>query len=255
MTERELAIDLNADLGEGAPDDEALLRIVTSCSIACGGHAGDPESMRRTLLAAREHGVVAGAHPSYPDREGFGRRSGLLTAGELREPLVRQLTALREIAEREAVPLAHVKPHGALYNDAAADSELADAVCDAVIAAAPGLALLGLPASRLEASARQRGMRYCREGFVDRAYTARGTLASRSEQGAVYADPARAAAQALSLALEGQVLAASGETVTIAVDTLCIHGDSPGAVDMALAVRAALRDAGVRLRAPGSSVG
>ena len=244
-------IDLNADLGEGAPDDAALLGIVTSCSVACGGHVGDSTSMRLTLIAAREHGVAAGAHPSYPDREGFGRRSGFLTAAELREPIVAQLAAFREIAEAEAVTLAHVKPHGALYNDAAIDAELADALCDALIAVAPDLALIGPPASRLAASARQRGMRYWREGFVDRAYTERGTLAPRSEPGAVYSDPARAAAQALSLALDGRAVAASGEAVAVEAETLCIHGDSPGAVRMALAVRTALSDAGVRLRAPG----
>lgn len=250
MTEGKSSIDLNADLGEGAPDDEALLGIVTSCSIACGGHAGDSTSMRRTLIAAREYGVAAGAHPSYPDREGFGRQSGFLAAGELPGPLVSQLVAIRGIAEQEGVTLAHVKPHGALYNDAAGDAGLADALCDVILEAAPGLALIGPPASQLEASARQRGMRYWREGFVDRAYTARGTLAPRSEPGAVYSDPARAAAQAQALALDGQAIAASGETVEVPVETLCIHGDSPGAVAMALAVRAALSDAGVHLRAP-----
>lgn len=244
-------IDLNADLGEGAPDDDALLGIVTSCSIACGGHAGDATSMRQTLIAARERGVAAGAHPSYPDREGFGRRGGFLSAAELSGTVVSQLAAIRGIAEEEAVKLAHVKPHGALYNDAAADAGLADALCDAVIAAAPDLALIGPPASQLEASARQRGLRYWREGFVDRAYTDRGTLAPRSEPGAVYSDPIRAAAQALSIARDGQAVAMSGKSVVVPAATLCIHGDSPGAVNMALAVRAALNDAGIRLLAPG----
>lgn len=244
-------IDLNADLGEGAPDDDALLGIVTSCSIACGGHAGDATSMRQTLIAARERGVAAGAHPSYPDREGFGRRGGFLSAAELSGTVVSQLAAIRGIAEEEAVKLAHMKPHGALYNDAAADAGLADALCDAVIAAAPDLALIGPPASQLEASARQRGLRYWREGFVDRAYTDRGTLAPRSEPGAVYSDPIRAAAQALSIARDGQAVAMSGKSVAVPAATLCIHGDSPGAVNMALAVRAALNDAGIRLLAPG----
>lgn len=251
MVDGKRDIDLNADLGEGAPDDEALLDIVTSCSVACGGHAGDSTSMRRTLSAAREHGVAAGAHPSYPDREGFGRRSGFLAAAELPESIVVQLAAIREIAEREAVVLAHVKPHGALYNDAAIDTELAEALCDALLTAVPDLALIGPPGSRLEASARQRGMRYWREGFVDRAYTVHGTLTPRSEPGAVYSDPDRAAAQALTLARDGQAIAANGEAVSVNAETLCIHGDSPGAVGMALAVRATLSDAGIRLRAPG----
>ena len=249
----EPAIDLNVDLGEGAPDDDALLDIVTSCNIACGGHAGDPRSMRRTLIAARERGVAAGAHPSYPDREGFGRQSGFLPATEVAGPVVRQLAALCAIAEQEGVVLTHVKPHGALYNDAAEDAELADALCEALAAVAPDLALTGPPASRLEASARQHGMRYWREGFVDRAYTARGTLVPRSEAGAVYSDPGRAAAQALLLAREGKAVAASGETVAVPAQTLCVHGDSPGAVGMARAVRTALSEAGVRLRAPGRS--
>ena len=244
-------IDLNADLGEGAADDRALLDIVTSCSIACGGHAGDATSMRQTLTVARERGVVAGAHPSYPDREGFGRRRGFLAAAVLAEPIAAQLAALRGIAEQEGVTLAHVKPHGALYSDAAVDAELADALCDMLLEVAPDLALIGPPASRLEASAQRRGMRYWREGFVDRAYTALGTLAPRSEPGAVFSDPARAVAQALSIVLKGTTVAASGERVDVQADTLCVHGDSPGAMALALAVRAALRDAGIELCAPG----
>ncbi len=242
-------IDLNADLGEGETTDDDLLGIVSSCNIACGGHAGDRSSMAVTLMAARDNGVVAGAHPSYPDRVGFGRRSGFTPAAELAPELVRQVSGLIDVAVEQGVELRHVKPHGALYNDAARDPELAAAVCHAVRRIGP-LALVGPPGSELERAAERAGIHYFAEGFVDRAYTADGALVPRSEPGSVYDEPAAAARQATAIATRGAVTAINGETVPLAVTTLCIHGDSPGAVASATAVVEALQSAGVTIRAP-----
>ena len=242
-------IDLNADLGEGGATDAALLDVVTSCNIACGGHAGDPASMARTVAAAIERGVVIGAHPSYPDREGFGRRSAYTPPTDLAPVIVQQIADLAAIAGASGAVLSHVKPHGALYNDAADDRALALAICDAVRAVDPEMRLVGLPASALEAAARDRGIGFAGEGFVDRAYRSDGRLVARSEPGAVYADPAAAAAQAVDIALHRSVRSATGEPVHLHVRTLCIHGDSPAAVASATAVRAALDAAGVVVRA------
>jgi len=242
-------IDLNADLGEGEATDAALLDVVTSCNIACGGHAGDPESMVRTVAAAIERGVVIGAHPSYPDREGFGRRSGHTPAEDMVQVIVQQVRELAAIAGASGRALSHVKPHGALYNDAADDRALALAICAAVRAVDPVLRLVGLPASALEVAARDAGLRFVGEGFVDRAYRSDGRLVARSEPGAVYADPGAAAAQAVDIALHRSVRSSTGEPVHLDVHTLCIHGDSPAAVASATAVRAALDAAGVIVRA------
>ena len=243
-------IDLNADLGEGEATDGELLRIVSSCNVACGGHAGDRDSMTATLEAARDNGVIVGAHPSYPDREGFGRRSGFTAAVDLPFALELQLSELLAIAGELGVTVRHVKPHGALYNDAAREPDLARAISATVHAMDPKLKLVGPPASELERAASAEGLHYVREGFVDRAYSADGALVPRSEPGSVYDDPREAAIQAASIAARGAVTAISGETVPLDVQTLCIHGDSPGAVASANAVVDALTSAGVRIAAP-----
>ncbi len=207
--------------------------------------------MAQTLAAARRNDVIAGAHPSYPDREGFGRRTGFTVAAELIPELCKQLEDITAVAQEVGVCLCHVKPHGALYNDAARDRDLAVAICDAVMATDPSLAVVGLPGSELAHAARSAGLRFIAEGFVDRAYTAKATLVPRSEPGSVYSDPAEAARQALEIATTGSVKAMTGETVPVDVETLCIHGDSPGAVASATAVVDALAAAGVRIAAPG----
>jgi UPF0271 protein len=205
--------------------------------------------MARTVAAAIERGVVIGAHPSYPDREGFGRRSAHTPPADMVPVLVQQVADLAAIAGASGAVLSHVKPHGALYNDAADDHALALAICDAACAVDPAMRLVGLPASALEAAARDRGIGFVGEGFVDRAYRSNGRLVARSEPGAVFADPAAAAAQAVDIALHRSVTASTGETVRLDVRTLCIHGDSPAAVASAVAVRAALDAAGVAVRA------
>ena len=243
------SLDLNADLGEGETTDLALLDVVTSCNVACGGHAGDSRSMRSTVLAAAQRAVAVGAHPGYPDREGFGRRSGFLPPNALRGPLRRQIGALVEIAAGLNVEVRHVKPHGALYNDAARDRELADAVCASLAGLDTSLLLVGPPASALEDAALDAGVGFVREGFVDRAYTTQGRLVPRNQPGAVLTGQAAVVAQALSIARESTVPGSDGEEIALEVDTLCIHGDTPGAVTLACAVRAALLAAGVRLQA------
>jgi len=230
-----LAIDLNADLGEGDACDAELLKIVSSCNVACGGHAGDAETMRKTVLSAMENDVSIGAHPSYPDREGFGRRSGYLAGEELLTSLTTQILALNSIVTEFGATLTHVKPHGALYNDAVNDRELADVIASAISAAAPGAAFVGLPNSELQNAAAEFDLVFVGEGFIDRAYQNDGQLVPRSEPGAVHKSLDLVIPQAVSLVGK--------------VDTLCIHGDTPGAAEAAAALRQELEKKGVEIRA------
>ena len=242
-------IDLNADLGEGDPHDQELLRIVSSANIACGGHAGDVDSMALTVQSAIANGVAVGAHPGYPDPDGFGRRSGFMKGDALYEALAEQVTALADIASQLGARLAHVKPHGALYNDAVYDRGLADIIAR-VTAEAPGeAAFVGMASTELEYAASRHGLRFIAEAFVDRAYEPDGTLVPRSEPGAVHEDLAVATTQAVRLADDGCVTARNGDEVKVRADTLCIHGDTPGAAEKARAVRDVLESHGVEIRA------
>ena len=242
-------VDLNADLGEGAPCDEELLRIVSSASIACGGHAGSDAIMARTVRSAIANGVSVGAHPGYPDRDGFGRESGFMRGAALYESLTAQVTALADIAAEHGARLDYVKPHGALYNDAIHDRELADIIAR-VTAESPGTpGLMGMADTELELAARRHDLVFIAEAFVDRAYEADGTLVSRKEPGAVHEDLNVATTQAVQLATRGRVVARNGDEIEVRADTLCIHGDSPGAAQTARAVRDVLESHGVRIRA------
>jgi UPF0271 protein len=246
------AIDLNADLGEAEGEeafarDEAILSFVTSCSVACGGHAGDGESMRRTLRAAKAAGVAAGAHPSYPDRENFGRKSLSLPMAALEETLEAQIGALFAAAAEEGVTLRHLKPHGALYNDAARDEALAALI--ARLAARHGLALYGQPDSAAEMAAAAEGVPFAAEGFADRAYDVAGRLVPRTEPGAVITDEAVQAAQAVALA-KGDPVATKHGTITVRARTLCLHSDTPGAAASAKRLRGAGEQAGLLVEAP-----
>lgn len=242
-------IDLNSDLGEGDPHDEELLKIVSSANIACGGHAGDVETMAQTVRSAIANGVAVGAHPGYPDREGFGRESGFMEGDALYESLTGQVTALADIAAQMGARLAHVKPHGALYNDAVRDRELADIIAR-VTAEAPGEpAFMGMADTELEFAARRHGLVFVAEAFVDRAYEHDGTLVSRKEPGAVHEDMAVATTQAVRLAEDGRTTARNGDEVSVRADSLCIHGDTPGAAEKARAVRDVLESHGVEIRA------
>lgn len=243
------SIDLNSDIGEGAPYDDELLQIISSANIACGGHAGDVEMMARTVRAAIANGVAVGAHPGYPDKANFGRESGFLRGDELYESLTEQVTALADIAAELGAKLTHVKPHGALYNDAVRDRGLADIIAR-VTAEAPGSpAFMGMANTELEAAAKRHGLAFLAEAFIDRAYEADGTLVSRKEPGAVHEDMNVATTQAVRLAESGEVTARNGDQIRLRADTLCIHGDTPGAAEKARAVRDVLEAHGIEIRA------
>jgi len=242
-------IDLNADLGEGDSNDEELLQIVSSCNVACGGHAGNADSMAATVCAAVVNGVCVGAHPGYPDRDGFGRVSGFLAGDALYESLTRQVTALADIAAQFGARLTHVKPHGALYNDAVADGDLADVIARAIAEAPGSPAFVGMANTELQLAAERHGLQFISEAFVDRAYEADGTLVSRSEPGAVHSDLTVVTTQAVGLAEAGRVTARNGDVIQVRADTLCIHGDTPGAAEAARAVRDVLESHGVEIRA------
>lgn len=234
-------IELNADIGEGC-DDARLMPFVDRVSIASGGHTGDATSMAAALRLARTHGVKVGAHPGYPDRAGFGRQPIAAAAAVIRAWVVEQIETLAEVAGREGMRLAHVKPHGALYNVAAQDAEVAGAIAAAVRSVDAGLLLVGLAGSQLIEAGRAAGLGVRNEAFVDRRYATRLRLVSRETSGALIHDPALAAEQALSLAKGEGVVAASGEWLEIRADTLCLHSDTPGAIALARAVHAALHD-------------
>lgn len=242
------SIDINADIGEGDPYDAELLSIVSSCNIACGGHAGDANSMRETVKAALDNGVVVGAHPSYPDREGFGRRSGFLHGINLQSSLELQINALQDVAAEQGGRVRHVKPHGALYNDAANDADLADMVAKAVLEAGRDVLLVGPPGSELQRAAERHGLGFLGEAFIDRAYLADGSLLPRTESGAVHESLEKILAQAVSLASRHSVTSIDDKRVTINADTLCVHGDTPGAAAAARAVRRELQQRGIEIR-------
>lgn len=245
------SICLNADIGElpgeaGRALDRAILKVVSRCSIACGGHAGDAESMAQTLQMAKEFGVLAGAHPSYPDREGFGRSRNNVSAAELAASLKDQVSELQRIAAATGAQVRHIKPHGALYNDAAKDAGLAGMV--AALCLETGIpVLLGPPASEMERAARASGLTYVAEGFADRAYEADLSLTPRNLPGAVFHDAESQSAQALSLVLRHEVTTRTGETIALHVQTLCLHGDTPGAAENAALLRAALEAQGIAI--------
>lgn len=251
MSERAtIEIDLNADLGEGGPLDAELMTVVTSCNIACGGHAGDAASMRTALKLAKTHGVSAGAHPSFPDRENFGRTAMDLSRPDLVAALKDQVSALQRIAGEEGVRLAHLKPHGALYNMAARDKGLADSVAEVAKMTLPQATLVGPPGSELERAAKDQGLGFAAEGFADRAYENDGALRARSEPGAVIHDPEKQSKQALQIATEQSVTTYQGKTLALPVQTICVHGDTPAAFDAAKAIRASFVSHGLTVCAP-----
>lgn len=250
-----IRIDLNADVGEsfgpwpmGA--DAALVPLVTSVNVACGFHAGDPLTIRRTVRLALDAGVAVGAHPGYPDLVGFGRREMDLAGDELEATVLYQVAALAGIVRAEGGRLAHVKPHGALYNRAAMDPSVAVPIARAVASLGPEIRLVGPPGSALLAAGMAAGLTCVAEGFADRAYEVDGRLRPRRLPGALVEDPGRAAAQAVSIARDSRVTAVDGTVIAIAVASLCIHGDTPGAVAIAVAVRRALETAAVEVRRP-----
>ena len=241
-------LDLNADLGEGAGADEALLEIVSSASIACGGHAGNATSMRAGLRAAAVRGVTVGAHPGFADREHFGRRRLLLPPEQLDEQVRSQVRTLVEIGEEEGVPVRYLKLHGALANMAAEEPAFAALAFAAVTGLVEGLAILALDNSAQVEVAETLGFAVIRESYADRAYLPNGLLVPRSEPGAVLHDPEAIAERAVRLAERGEIIAVDGTVIATEASSLCIHGDTPEAVAIARRVRDALEAAGVTIR-------
>ncbi|MDN3267500.1 5-oxoprolinase subunit PxpA [Streptomyces sp. MA15] len=248
------SIDLNADLGEGfghwrLTDDERLLSVVTSANVACGFHAGDAPTMRRVCELAAARGVRIGAQVSYRDLAGFGRRAMDVPPAELAAEVAYQIGALEVFARAAGSRVAYVKPHGALYNRVVRDEEQARAVVDGVVLADPALPVLGLPGSRLLEVAAKTGLPAVEEAFADRAYTDEGTLVPRGEEGALVTDPGAVLERSVGLARSGEVVALSGRRIRMRARSLCLHGDTPGAVDLARRVRDALEASGVRVEA------
>jgi len=252
-----LRVDLNADVGESfgpwrMGDDASILDVVTSANVACGFHAGDPSVMDATVARAAERGVAVGAHPGYLDLRGFGRRVLAVPPDELAADVLYQLGALAAIARARGVRLTHVKPHGALYNQCAVEPTIARAVARAVAGFGDGLALVGLATSACARdAAREHGLVFAGEAFADRRYEGDGTLAARAGKDAVIHDPPAAAAQALRIVRDGRVTARDGSIVTVRAETVCVHGDTPGAAAIAREVRRVLEEAGVAVRALG----
>jgi UPF0271 protein len=249
-----MRIDLNSDLGEGygpwsMGDDAQILDCVTSANIACGGHAGDPETMFKTLRLAAERGVRVGAHPGYADREGFGRRIIPMAAAEIGRMVVAQVGALAALARLAGTTVAYVKPHGALGNLAAADSAVAAAIVSAVQALEPALAILAISGTALEQAARAQQAPVFSEIFADRAYLPSGQLMPRSQQGAVLHDAGEAADRLIGYLRSGRMPVAGAEPIALRADSVCVHGDSPGATAMARLIRARLQAEGVTVAA------
>jgi UPF0271 protein len=249
-----LTIDLNADIGEfpsihDADTDERLLRSITSGNIACGGHAGGPDVMRHTVRMAARAGVSIGAHPGFRDVEGFGRREMQLELEEITDLVAHQVAALAAIAKAEGVSLRHVKPHGALYNMSARRADIAEAIASAVAKLDATLRLIGAPGSQSLSAATRMGLAVAAEGFADRSYEADGSLTPRPVADAVLTDPERVVERAVRMVRDGKVMARDDSTVSLKVDTICVHGDTPGAAGLAAAVREGLERAGIEVRA------
>jgi UPF0271 protein len=247
------SIDLNADIGEhdgdGYAADFALLEVVSSANIACGAHAGSTDVMRATIAAAYERGVSIGAHPSYPDREGFGRRELGLATPAIIHSFEAQMELLAEACAIEGAVLAYVKPHGALYNRAAKDADLAHRLAECIAGFDPSLTVLALAGSVLEQASRSQSLNVAREAFIDRAYLPDGTLVPRDQEGAVLHDSEITATRAVLMARDHEVTAIDGTVIRVDADSLCVHGDSRNAIETILLARGALEAAGFSIRA------
>ena len=247
-----MRIDLNSDLGESfgpgpMGQDAALMESISSANVACGFHAGDPGAMRQTIALARDKGVAIGAHPGFPDLVGFGRREMKASPAEVEDFVLYQVAALAGMARAQGTKLQHVKAHGALYNMACKDRALADAIARAVAAFDRSLILFGLPGSELLRAGEAAGLPVAAEVFADRAYDPDGSLTSRSKPGSVIHDAKAVVERAVRMVREQNVVAVDGSTIALRADTICLHGDTPGAADLARAVRTGLEHAGIRI--------
>lgn len=244
------SIDINCDMGEGGGDDAALMPFISSANIACGYHAGDAATMCSTIELAARHGVAVGAHPSYRDRENFGRTDVELSPNEIRKLILEQLELFAAACGEVGVTMSHVKPHGALYNRSARDSVVARAIAEAVREFDPHLTLYGLAQSPSTEAARSLGLKAADEAFADRAYESDGSLVSRKKENALINEPEIAASQALRIALGGGVVAVDGSRVSLTAETICVHGDGPNAVAIVRTIWSAFELAGVAIMAP-----
>ncbi|MGB0921718.1 MAG: LamB/YcsF family protein [Alphaproteobacteria bacterium] len=243
------AIDLNCDLGEGCGDDTAMLGLVSTANLACGGHAGDESTLTEVVKTSKKQQVRIGAHPSYPDRENFGRHQMTISADDLQQSLTDQIALAVRVAEAQSHPLTHVKAHGALYNFLEENQELAQVVAAAIKAVNPALTWLGLPGRAAEAVANSQGIEFKREFFADRAYLPNGTLAPRSTPGAVLHDPAKIAQRVLEAVNSSTISDIYGNPLAVKFDSICVHGDTEVAVEMARKIRQTLENNGVSIRA------
>lgn len=253
-----IKIDINSDMGEsfGAYSighDAGLMKAITSANVAAGFHAGDPSVLRNTIRSAKQHGVAVGAHPGFPDLVGFGRRELNVTPKEAEDMVLYQVAAVAGVAAAEDVAIQHVKPHGALFNMAVRNAELAAAIARAVAAFDPDLILFGLPGSEILAAGTAAGLRVAAEVFADRAYEPDGSLASRRKPGSVIHDPEAVVARAVRMVKDRTVIALDGSVVRLEADTICVHGDTPGSDQLAAKIRAGLEAAGVTVKAIGLS--
>jgi len=243
-------VDINCDMGESfgvyrLGFDEEMMSHITSANIACGYHAGDPIVMERTIALAKNHGVSVGAHPGFPDLVGFGRRNMELTPQEVRNDIIYQAGALAAFAQIEGVSLQHVKPHGQLYNLAAKDKPMTEAICDAISGLGKNLILVALSGSQMAEIATKSGLKVAREAFADRAYHRDGSLVSRKREGSVIHDPERVAERVIQMVQEGKVQSIEGDLIDLEVDSVCVHGDTPGAVQLAQTIRRKFQEAGI----------
>ncbi|HYY35640.1 MAG TPA: 5-oxoprolinase subunit PxpA [Candidatus Binatia bacterium] len=248
-----LSVDINADLGEGAGQDAELFKLISSANIATGFHAGDSDTMHAAVSAAKEHGVAAGAHPSFFDRENFGRKELQVDNQEVFEAVAYQLGVFQAIASAVSVRPNHVKPHGALYNMAVRDKELADSIARAIESVDPKLILFAPDKSELARAGEAHGLQIAREIFADRNYLSDGWLVPRTRRDALLRDPKEAAERVLRMLREGKVRSVEGRDVDVRGETICVHGDTPGAVEFARELRSQLEREGVKISAPQSS--
>lgn len=247
-----ITIDLNCDMGESAAsqiigDDEAIMPFISSANIACGMHGGDDQVMAATIALAKQYQVAIGAHPSFNDRENFGRREMELAPSEIRALVMKQVEHIKRIAETRGAPVTHVKPHGALYNMAARRRDYAEAIVDAVTTIDPALVLFGLSGSEMLRAAAETGLAFCAEVFADRSYQDDGSLTPRSQHGAMITEVRQAVQQVIGMVKEGRVRSMNGRWIELKADTICIHGDTPGAAGYARAIRQGLEEAGITI--------
>jgi UPF0271 protein len=245
-----MKIDLNSDLGEGAGHDDEILGLVSSANIACGFHAGNPASVLNSIRAAKEKGVAVGAHPSLDDRQNFGRTEMQVSAAEVYALIAYQVGAFQALCAAAGVEMNHVKPHGALYNMAVRDRELSDAIAHGVLAVDTGALFFAPTRTELFNAAQELGLQTASEVFADRNYNGDGSLVSRTRPDALLHDPAEAGERVLRMLREGKVRAIDGTDVAISAQTICVHGDTPGAVEFARILRARLEGEGIEIRAP-----